>query len=325
MDSPESLKEHLVAIVENSDDAIITKNLDSIIQSWNKAAERLFGYTAEEAVGQSITMLIPADRQQEEVEFIAKLSRGERIHHFETIRQRKDGSFLPVSLTVSPVRDATGKIVGASKIARDISLQHQAAEQQRVLLAEMRHRVANSFAIAGSLLTVTARQVETAGDLANLMRERLMALSAAHKMAVRDPSGELSESADLRELLASIIDPFARDALREFEIEELRVAPAAITPICLVFYELGTNAVKYGALGQPGGTVSIRARRRGDRFVIEWVEHCSLAACDELRDGFGTRLSQSAVEATLGGTMSRQFDPSGMKAVIDLDLGKLTN
>jgi PAS domain S-box-containing protein len=113
----------LAAIVESSDDAIVSKNLDSIIQTWNRAAERMFGYTAAEAVGRSIRMIIPPDRQGEEDEVLRRLSAGETIDHYETIRMRKDGSMIDVSLTVSPLRGSDGRIVGASKIARDITEQ----------------------------------------------------------------------------------------------------------------------------------------------------------------------------------------------------------
>ena len=112
---------HLAAIVESSDDAIVSKDLNGVIVSWNHAAERMFGYTANEAIGKSIRMLIPADRQAEEDEVLARIRRGSRIDHFETIRQRKDGSPLPISLTVSPIFDEDGRVIGASKIARDIS------------------------------------------------------------------------------------------------------------------------------------------------------------------------------------------------------------
>jgi PAS domain S-box-containing protein len=111
----------LASIVESSDDAIVSKNLDGIIMSWNRGAERLFGYTASEAVGQSIAIVIPPDRLEEEPKILERLRRGERVEHFETIRKRKDGSHLNVSLTISPVRAAGGRIVGASKVARDIT------------------------------------------------------------------------------------------------------------------------------------------------------------------------------------------------------------
>jgi PAS domain S-box len=105
----------LASIVESCDDAIVSKNLDSTITSWNRGAERIFGYTAEEAIGQPITIVIPEDRQSEEREILTRIRRGERIEHFETIRQRKHGSLITVSLTISPVKNAEGKIVGASK------------------------------------------------------------------------------------------------------------------------------------------------------------------------------------------------------------------
>jgi PAS domain S-box-containing protein len=112
----------LSAIVDSSDDAIISKDLDGVIMSWNKSAERLFGYTAEEAIGQTVAaLLIPDDRQEEEPDILARLRKGERVDHFETVRRRKDGWLVHISLTISPVKDQHGRIIGASKIARDIT------------------------------------------------------------------------------------------------------------------------------------------------------------------------------------------------------------
>jgi len=111
----------LASIVDSSSDAIVSKTLEGVITSWNTGAERLFGYTANEAIGQHISMVIPLDRRDEETSILSRLSQGERIEHFDTIRLRKDGTALEVSLSISPVRDAAGKIIGASKIARDIS------------------------------------------------------------------------------------------------------------------------------------------------------------------------------------------------------------
>jgi PAS domain S-box-containing protein len=124
----------LAAIIDSSDDAIVSKTLDGVITSWNRSAERIFGYTAEEAVGQNITLIIPEERHGEEREVLARLVRGERIDHFETIRQTKDGRRVEISLTVSPVRNATGRIVGASKVARDISDRRRLERESRMLL-----------------------------------------------------------------------------------------------------------------------------------------------------------------------------------------------
>jgi PAS domain S-box-containing protein len=111
----------LAAIVESSEDAIIAKDLDGTIINWNRAAERIFGYAAEEAIGQHITLIVPPDRLDEEADILASLRRGERIDHFETVRKRKDGTLLDISVTISPVRDAQGRVIGASKVARDIT------------------------------------------------------------------------------------------------------------------------------------------------------------------------------------------------------------
>ena len=150
----------LASIVESSDDAIVSKNLDGVITSWNKGAERVFGYAAEEAIGQPITIVIPQDRQDEERTILTRIRRGERIDHFETVRQRKDGSLIVVSLTVSPVRSASGEIVGASKIARDISEAKRTQEQIATLAREAEHRSKNL--LANVLATVRAFTVRHA-------------------------------------------------------------------------------------------------------------------------------------------------------------------
>ena len=124
--SAEETTQRLATIVETSDDAIISKNLDGIILTWNRGAERIFGYTAEEVIGKPVTILMPPERFDEEPGILARLRRGERIEHYETVRRRKDGALIDVSLTVSPVRDKAGRIVAASKIARDITQQKRA-------------------------------------------------------------------------------------------------------------------------------------------------------------------------------------------------------
>lgn len=124
---------HLAAIVESSDDAIISKDLNGVIMSWNAGAERIFGYKPEEIIGRNVTVLIPPERQHEEPGILSRLRRGERIDHFHTIRRRKDGSDVDISLTVSPIRDGSGRIVGASKIARDITEQKREELRQKVL------------------------------------------------------------------------------------------------------------------------------------------------------------------------------------------------
>jgi PAS domain S-box-containing protein len=151
----------IAAIVECSEDAVLTKDLDGLITSWNPGAGRLFGYTAEEVIGKSVIILIPPERHDEERTILARIRRGERIDHYETVRQRKDGSTVDISLTVSPVRNPEGKITGASTIARDITERRRAEEQQRLLLRELDHRVKNLFAVSGGVAALSARLAAT--------------------------------------------------------------------------------------------------------------------------------------------------------------------
>jgi len=126
---PELAQYWLSAIIESADDAIISKTLEGIITSWNKGAERIFGYTAEEAIGKPVTILIPPDHEDEEPRILTRLRAGDRIEHYETVRVRKDGTLIDISLTVSPIKGPNGQIVGASKIARDITEQKQAHKE----------------------------------------------------------------------------------------------------------------------------------------------------------------------------------------------------
>ena len=125
--------QRLAAIVESSEDAIVTKDLNGVISTWNKGAERIFGYKAAEAIGKPVAMLIPAGRDSEETEILARIRKGERIDHYETVRQRKDGTLIDISLSISPLRDGSGRIVGASKIARDVTFRKRLERQQQIL------------------------------------------------------------------------------------------------------------------------------------------------------------------------------------------------
>lgn len=174
---------YLAAIVESSDDAIISKNLNGTIMSWNAGAERIFGYSAEEAIGQPILMIIPPDRRNEEIEILDKLKRGERINHFQTVRVAKDGREIQLSITISPIHDESGKIIGASKVARDIT------EQKRM---EAR-------------LKQTNRELEDIAHIASHdLKEPLRGLIMKASFLLEDYGDKLDE--DGREELKSLVD-----------------------------------------------------------------------------------------------------------------------
>ena len=183
----------LAAIVEFSADAIIGKDLNGVITSWNRGAERLFGYAAEQIIGKPVTTLIPVGRRDEEPAILARLRRGEEIDHYETVRQRKDGSLVDISLTVSPIKDAHGRIIGASKIARSISERRRAEEQQQMLIREMNYRVKNLFAVSSSVVSLSARSAKTPQELATVVADRLAALARAHALTLPRSSEDASQ------------------------------------------------------------------------------------------------------------------------------------
>ena len=151
----EEIRLRYAAIVESSDDAIIAKNLDGVISAWNAAAERMFGYTEHEAIGQPITMIIPPDLHDEEHDILRRLRAGERVEHYETVRVTKAGERIDVSLTISPLRDPAGRIVGCSKIARDITK----AKQAEAALRHSEQRLAREVAGAKTLQSISTRLI----------------------------------------------------------------------------------------------------------------------------------------------------------------------
>jgi len=171
----DEITQYLAAIVQSSDDAIVSKDLDGVITSWNKGAERIFGYTAEEAIGRPITIVIPPDRQDEEPMILERIRRGQRIEHFETVRQRKHGSLIDISLTISPIENSQGTIVGASKIARDITERKRRDAQMLVLAREAEHRARNMLSIV--LATVQLSHADTAKELKRVIEGRIQAIS----------------------------------------------------------------------------------------------------------------------------------------------------
>jgi len=261
---------HLAAIVESSDDAIVSKDLNGTIQTWNRAAERMFGYSTEEAVGRSIRLIIPADRQSEEDEVLARIRRGERVDHFETLRQRKDGSFLPVSLTISPIRDASGRVVGASKIARDISDRKRAAADLSAAAetqADLLRRLTTLVEASGSLLMtpqveyVLPAVLHVARDLVSADAYAMWRFDAAENRWIIAGSDGLSDqfTGILRSVLHKDQPPFVETLIVEDVMQEPSLADRRE-----VLRQEGIQsllAVPLRIEGQPTGSLVLYYRR----------------------------------------------------------------
>src|SRR5215475_8263064 len=232
----------LAAIVEHSDDAIISKDLNGIITSWNIGAEKIFGYKADEIVGQSILKLIPPDRHSEEDFILAKMRKGERIKHFDTVRRRKDGTLVDVSLTVSPIL-VDGKIVGASKIARDVTAQKQAQLAQTLLLRELNHRTKNLLAVADSIVRQTSKS-SPPEELVDRISRRLHAQSVSQYLMIDSEWRGADITNIVQWQLASIIDDHASRITLNGPLCTL--APRTAQALGLAIFELASNALKFG-------------------------------------------------------------------------------
>jgi two-component system, chemotaxis family, CheB/CheR fusion protein len=277
----------LAAIVESSDDAIISKTLAGVITSWNAGAESLFGYTAAEAVGRSITLIIPTDRQDEETMILDRIRRGQRIDHYETIRQTKTGRLVDISLTISPIRDATGRIIGASKIARDVTARKrteaelkEAARRKDEFLAMLAHELRNPLAPIRNAVEilrestpvpqhqwateVLERQVH---QLTRLVDDLLdVSRITRGKIDLRKQRVELAAVVESAvEASQPLIDKWGHQLAVTLPPEPVYLK-ADPTRLAQVFLNLLNNAAKFTS---PGGQIWLTAEREGESVVVQ--------------------------------------------------------
>jgi PAS domain S-box-containing protein len=277
----------LASIVESSDDAIVGKSLDGSVTSWNPAATRLFGYEVAEIIGKPITTIIPLELHAEEVEILARLRRGERIDHYETVRLARDGRRIDVSLTISPIRDEEGAVIGASKIARDITrrkrnerLLREADRKKDEFLATVAHELRNPLApiCAAAELLRHSRSLEPELRAATAILER----QARHMRHLVDDLLDMSritsgrirlqpEPIELGELLQGVIDTYRQSAETTRQRITLATAGAPVhvsgdrTRLMQIFANILHNAVKYTP---PGGMIEITLRAENRQAVV---------------------------------------------------------
>lgn len=312
----------LAAIVSSSDDAIVSKTLEGQITSWNAGAERIFGYTAEEMIGSHITRIIPPELHGEEDDILARLRRGERIDHYETVRMAKDGRRIDISITVSPMRDSAGRVIGASKVARDISERKRAEEVQRLLIDELNHRIKNTLATVQAIATQTLRRAPDPDSFVNSFIGRIQSMARAHSLL----TGGSFQSADIHQLVRDQLllrgDP---DPRIRWSGPSLLLEAQAALHLALVLHELGTNARKYGALSTPSGMVEVRWEvhtNGGRRLTLDWRESGGPKVAAPSSRGFGSILIEQSLHAH-GGEVLITYAETGLTCSINLPLPDL--
>ena len=311
----------LAAIIASSDDAIISKTLEGRVTSWNQGASRIFGWEASEMIGQPILRIIPPELHGEEVEILARLRRGERIEHFDMVRLAKDGRRVDISLAVSPIRDNSGWVTGASKVARDVTERKESEKLQRLLVDELDHRVKNTLATVQAIASHSLRRARNSEDFVSSFTGRVQALARAHHL-LTERTWRGADVADLvREQVVLGVVESNRVA---FSGPALLLDPQSALHLALVLHELATNARKYGALSVPQGQLSVSwsmLANKGRMLVLQWSERGGPAVAAPSSVGFGTSLIQQALDAH-GGSASIQYAAEGVTCEIKLPLAE---
>jgi two-component system CheB/CheR fusion protein len=307
-------------IVAFSHDAIIGVALDGTIIAWNAGAERTLGYPAREAIGRRWTALFAQDRIEEEERLFERARRDEPARLHDTVMITAEGKTIPMAVNVSPTRDLSGKVVGVALIARDVTERKQAEERQRLLLAELNHRVKNMLA---TVLSIANQTIDDADSLTEFQRSftgRIRALSETQNLLTRTNWTGVT----MRDVLQTEVAPHVKHRSENFELDgpALLLTPRAALSLALVTHELTTNSLKYGSLSVPTGKVHVKWSVTGPRdrrsVVIEWIESGGPAVRKPKRRGFGRKLIEEGLSYELGGKAELRFDGSGFNCRIEI-------
>lgn len=317
----EALREH-AAIVEFSQDALISMTLDGVVRSWNPGAEHLFGYSAAEAIGKPVEFLGGFDRADEHSELIEQAKAGKSAGPVGTVRVRQNGANVDVELAVMPIRGSDGTVTALALSARDIAERKEADTHRTLLLHELSHRVKNALATVQAIAAQTLRTAPTPEAFAPSFSARLMALAKTHDLLTR---GEW-QGALLRDIVEAELAPYQNEAHTRWSCKGPAIRLAAQTALALgmAFHELATNAAKHGALSVPNGRIEVtweqRADKAGDRLHLVWVEVGGPPVRRSGRKGFGTRLISDGLAYELDGEVALEFDPAGVRCAVDVPL-----
>ncbi len=323
-------RHQMMGLVESADDAILTKTLDGTIRSWNPAAERLLGYRPEEIIGKPVLLLIPELRRDEERMIIEKICRGQRVAHFETVRRRRDGSEVEVSLTISPIRDRAGSIIGASKIMRDITEQKRTVallealnselnermlertaelKERESLLQEIHHRVKNNLQVISSLINMQARSLQDLNAKAMLRQcqLRVQTMAQIHEILYQSKSYSRVPFAryakDLANHVLQAMESAPAAVTLRFTLEDIELPVEQAIPAGLILNELVANCLRHAFPQCRQGNIAIGlARHDANRIML-------VVGDDGVGIGCGSTLERTdSLGAHLVRTLARQLE-----------------
>jgi two-component system CheB/CheR fusion protein len=313
----------LAAIVASSLDAIVGAALDGTITTWNVGAENMYGYTAAEAIGSSMTMILVPDKE-DRLRVLLERARRPRIGApIEMERVTKDGRRIVVASTVSPIRDPAAKLIGISVIDRDVTEQKHAEERRRMLLAELNHRVKNTLATVLSLLRQSLRHAGSMKDFSQAFDGRIRALAKSHDLlAASNWTG-----ADLEVLVVTALAPYRERGDRVIVSgDKIMLNPQAALLLGMILHELATNAAKHGALANERGQVEVSwsTAAPSRRLTLVWTEkgtmHMEMPPGPK---GFGLTLIERGLAHELKGESSFEFNPSGIRCTIEVPCSEI--
>jgi PAS domain S-box-containing protein len=310
---------HLAAIVSYSPNAMISLSPDGIIRTWNAAAEQLFGYAPSEVIGKSVRMFYTDDQQTEFADINSDVRSGRAVHR-DVQRKHKDGHLVDVSVSIAPMSDEAGRVVGISSIVRDIGERKARENHIEFLMRELSHRSKNLLAVVQAIAGQTARYSDSMNEFQTRFSQRLHAMARAQDLLV----ARNWEGAQLVDLVRSQMAPFTEDVSERIEMSgpKLDLRPDAVHSITLALHELATNAAKYGALSVPDGRVAVswelaNADADGPRFRMSWREHSGPPVSLPDRKGFGHVVIADMVGNALRGNVDLRFEPDGLRWTLD--------